>query len=220
MKKTTAVIISVLLVISLSLICLADDDGYIKNVNLAPDGTLSWDKYDGAEEYWLGVNGNFERFDNGSSISERISAPGIYKLVLEGYTEGGEFMMAEWQCVVEYDGTVFNIYAEQAIDTTADTTVDQTERTMEETEEMTTEETETETETQLVISDADTAAGIDTETETTEFVSDTTGAETDTEVETPSNKNATKFIIAGICIVIAAAAAAAVVIVRKRSGDK
>lgn len=224
MKKIIAVVISVLLVISLSVICLADDDGYIKNVNLAPDGTLSWDKYDGAEEYWLGVDGNFERFENGSNISGRISAPGIYKLVLEGYTEGGEFMMAEWQIVAEYDGSVFSIYAEQAVETKGETSGRETETTAEQTTAEQTEEETTAIETEAEKQPAATDAAVGAESETAGSPSVTSGESTDTapgtEENNPSGSSATKFIITGICIVIAAAAVAAVIIVRKKSGEK
>ena len=224
MKKITAVVISVLLVISLSVICLADDDGYIKNVNLAPDGTLSWDKYDGAEEYWLGVNGNFERFENGESVSSRISAPGIYKLVLEGYTEGGEFMMAEWQIVAEYDGSAFSIYAEQEVETKGETSGRETETTAEQTTAEQTEEETTAIETEAEKQPVTTEAAVGAESETMGSPSDTSGGSTDTapvtEAEEPSNKNTTKYIIAGICAVIAVAAVIAVIVVRKRSGEK
>lgn len=221
MKKAGSIIIALVLAACLFTVCFADDDdGVIKNVVISADGTLTWDKYDTAEEYWLGVDGGFTPFESGENLNTRITEPGVYKLVIEGYTEGGEFFMAEWQCVVEYDGRSFSVYAEQeATKEPAPTdTVDSKTDTRTETEEITTEETEKEPspETTKIIYDSETAlesqasAGDVSETET----------ETEKEAESSGKDNKTKFIIAGICVIIAAAAVIAVVVVRKKSEEK
>lgn len=184
-------------------------DGVIKDVEFDADGTLTWEPYDKAEDYWIGVNGNYTPAENGMNVKEKISEPGIYSLELQAYAEEGERFIAAWNEKIIYDGTVFKLRSEQE-----HTVEEQTEKTEEETTAESTQQINEE------ITDAE------TEPETAETVTETEDAQTKTETEAKSDdqknpgSNSTKWIIAGVCIIVAAGAVAAVLIVRKKSEGK
>lgn len=223
MKKVFAVLLICTLALSvLHITCAADDedygDGLIKGVKVDADGTLTWDNYEKAKDYWIGVDGGYTPASNGMSLTTRISEAGTYRIDLEGYTEGGEKFIAAWTSKVIYDGSVFKLesYTEQT--TAEETTEEITEETTEETQEQTSEE-ETEEGTEALTEEET----FETQTEKTETASEKTETKAEAETEeksTESKGGGAKWMIAGICIGVAVTAVVAVLIVQKKAKGK
>lgn len=219
MKKAIIfILISAFLITVLPVFCAAEyGDGVIKDVELDADGTLSWEDYPKAKDYWIGVDGGFTPANNGMSVSTLITAAGTYRIELEAYTEDGEKFIAAWSSKVIYDGFVFKLISDGEQTVTEVTTSETEEETQSETEIQTAEEktgsvsdTAKETETSDMQS-----SQTDTETENTQKVT-----ETETEGQDADGENSgSKWIIAVLCVVIAVAGVSAVLFMQKRTKE-
>ena len=106
----------VLLVCALSVTCLANI-GYpsISNVVLDEHGILSWNPYEGADSYWLGIDGGFTPIENETDLNDRIRIEGDYKLELEAYrkeTDGKSYKIAGTEFYCRYEGERYRIISE------------------------------------------------------------------------------------------------------------
>ena len=88
-------------------------DGIIKNVKIEKDGTLTWDPYEKANKYWLGVAGNYLPAEIGAALGERITEPGQYLIEIIAYDNDKN--IAVWSDRVAYDGSEFRFgsYAQE-----------------------------------------------------------------------------------------------------------
>ncbi|MBO4869151.1 MAG: hypothetical protein J5585_05520 [Clostridia bacterium] len=120
MKRTVLIIAA--LIIALTVTCAADKVGKIENVKITPEGLVTWDEYEGAEDYWIGVDGGFVPADGLCDLRDSISEPGNHYIEIEGYNAGSEKQVADsGKIMVFYDGTGFSLGSEQ---TTADASTD------------------------------------------------------------------------------------------------
>ena len=108
MKRT--VLIIAVLAVALTVTCAADKVGKIENVKVTPEGLVTWDEYEGAVDYWIGVDGGFVPADGLCALRDFISEPGNHYIEIEGYTAGGEKRVADsGKIMVYYDGTSFSL---------------------------------------------------------------------------------------------------------------
>ncbi len=120
MKRTVLIITA--LIVALTVTCAADKIGKIENVKVTPEGLVTWDEYEGAEDYWIGVDGGFVPADGLCDLRDSISEPGNHYIEIEGYNAGSEKQVADsGKIMVFYDGTSFSLGSEQ---TTADAATD------------------------------------------------------------------------------------------------
>ena len=75
-------------------------DGVIKNVNIDRNGILTWDPYDKADKYWLGIDGGYIPAESGVDLKERITEQGVYLLQLDAYAKDGDLHIASWSAKV------------------------------------------------------------------------------------------------------------------------
>lgn len=75
-------------------------DGVIKNVEVDRNGILTWEPYDKADIYWIGIDGEYLPAESGTDLKERIAEQGVYLLEILAYANGGDTKIASWSAKV------------------------------------------------------------------------------------------------------------------------
>lgn len=124
MKKIAAVImICALLSAILTLLCAADEVGEIKNITISQEGVITWDPYEGAEKYWIGIDDGYVPSDGSHDLASWELSAGLYKITVNAYVYDPERLVASSTVYVEYDGEKYKI-SNEALETTPDGEID------------------------------------------------------------------------------------------------
>ena len=121
-------------------------DGIIKNVTLSKDGILSWDEYELANQYWIGIDGEYIMINNGESVYRKSLVSGEHILELEAYSQTDK-KIANWYGAMDYDGSEFRLKMNEG-ETVTETETEAEPETVADTAETAKTETETETDPQ------------------------------------------------------------------------
>ena len=169
-------------------------DGVIKNVRISDVGVISWDEYELADQYWLGVDGGYLPTENNADLKERVTEPGEHRIKLEAYAGEGEKWIAEWSGEIVYEDGKFRL-----VDSSTPIV------------------TETETEQTGTAGDPAQSGNVTDPAQTDGAAQTTEGT-----APGPSGSNRTAVIVCAVIgvLLVAAAVAAAVVIVIVRSKKK